>query len=85
MLGSTGAGKSKWIRGSDRIWDCPHVNKCYVLLDDGEYVTEYSTDWPEPLGEYQYVFIKDVLSEWHGRDYIPCDCKKEKFQGESIE
>ena len=59
-----------WIKGSEKKWNCERVNKCLVILDNGESVYLYYTDWPEPEGEYRYFF-----PSWASRKPIPCDCK----------
>jgi hypothetical protein len=65
----------KWINGSERKWACEHVNKCVVWISQDGCCFQYSTDWPEPEGEYEYFFHSDLYGS--GRAPIPCDCKKE--------
>jgi len=74
----------KWIKGSEHIWSCPHVNKCQVLLEyrDRKMIESmdelivYNTDWPEPSGNYRYIFLNELDYQRDGRNRIKCDCKK---------
>ena len=54
-------GNLAWIDGSQRKWDCQHVNKCDVLIDTPVGMYEYNTDYPEPGFPYRYVFIDELL------------------------
>lgn len=72
----------KWIIGSEKQWNCEHVNKCWVLLDQNGQITEYCTDYPEPNGYYRYIFAKDIFPEYPSRPYIPCNCQPERSKRE---
>jgi hypothetical protein len=78
----------RWIQSSERKWDCPHVNKCDLLVErDGELFL-WNTDLPDPKdcidkenAEYKYVFLIDLLQDFTistGRTYIPCSCKEDR-------
>jgi len=74
----------KWINKRDKKWNCEHVNKNDVLIEkDGE-LFFYLTDYPEPTGEYKYVFVSDLLENqfFNNRIYDPCDCQPERSKRE---
>lgn len=66
----------KWVLGSDKKWDCEHVNKCDILLDHNDELIQYNTDWPEPKLPYRYVFLIDLYPELTKRSYKACGCLK---------
>lgn len=70
-----------WIKKSDKKWNCEHVNKVNLLLDDGNDLIHYNTDYPEPVSDYKYVYMNDYEYEIskNGRDPIPCECKPDSL------
>ena len=72
----------QWYKSYEKSFHCKHINKCDVLIaKDGE-VYVWNTDLPEPIGEFLWVFVNDLLENEclsPRRTYIPCDCQPERL------
>lgn len=74
----------KWILGKEKKWNCEHYSRKIVLIDENDgYLFQYNTEYPEPSGDYKYIYLDELLREI---GYYPvnrkrvvknCTCKKE--------
>jgi hypothetical protein len=68
----------KWIKKGDLPWRCPHVNKTDVLIEEEGNVYVWTTDYPEPIGDYKFIFLHELLDQEYlspRRVYLRNECK----------
>ena len=69
----------KWKNSLESEWSCDHVNKNDVLMDDGNRVYIYNTDYPRPEEDFRWIMLEDLyeLLETNVRSkrkFIACTC-----------
>lgn len=85
-------GKLKWIKGSERKWNCKHVmdDSAEVIVDDGQGLQEWQINWNEPpFPNYKYIFLDEFYSYFNIQEKIrpsrfeDCSCQPDSKREDS--